>query len=52
MPWWSVAEPGIPPRTSFLLRLPSRLPRMPYQFARIPYFVVGWAMIAGVHSTV
>ena len=42
----------MPPRTSFELRLPSRLPRIPYQFARIPNFVVGCAMIAGVHSTV
>ena len=25
---------------------------MPYQFARMPNFVVGCAMIAGVHSTV
>ena len=27
-------------------------PRMPHQFARMPQAVVGWAMIAGVHSTV
>ena len=26
--------------------------RIPYQFARMPNFVVGCAMIAGVHSTV
>ena len=42
----------MPPSTSFVLRLPSRLPRIPYQFARMPNCVVGWAMIAGVHSTV
>ena len=42
----------MPPSTSFELRLPRRLPRIPYQFARIAYRVVGCAMIAGVHSTV
>ena len=44
----------MPLSTSFaeLPSLPSRSPRSPYQFARMPNFVVGWAMIAGVHSTV
>ena len=42
----------MPPSTSLRERLPSRLPRIPYQFARIAYCVVGWAMIPGVHSTV
>ena len=30
----------------------AALQGFPYQFARIAYLVVGWAMIAGVHSTV
>ena len=30
----------------------TRSPASPHQFARMAIFVVGWAMIAGVHSTV
>ena len=55
-PWWSVREPGMPERTSRSPKRPKRrrtpLPSSPYQVARIAFSVVGWPMIAGVHSTV
>jgi hypothetical protein len=46
----------MPRITSLPVRRPNRLskcsPRRPYQFVRIPSTVVGFAMIAGVQSTV
>ena len=55
-PYCSVGEPGMPLMTSLLLIRPNsrytRSPARPNQFARIAIFVVGWAMTAGVHSTV
>jgi hypothetical protein len=54
--WWSVAEPGIPLRISLPLIRPSRRwirsSARPNQFARNATLVVGWLMIAGVHSIV
>ena len=43
----STSLPPIRPK-----RLVTRSPTRPHQFAFMPSFVVGWAMIAGVHSTV
>ena len=52
----SPREPGMPLITSLSLRRPkrscSRSPARPHQFARMPIYVVGWLITAGVHSTV
>ena len=55
-PWWAVGEPGIPEIASLEEILPKRdrsfWPARPYQLACNPATAVGWAVTAGVHSTV
>jgi hypothetical protein len=53
---WSVSAPGMPLMTSLLLMRPHRFlafsPARPHQLTIMAFSLVGWAMIAGVHSTV
>ena len=55
-PWWSLGEPGMPLMTSLELMRPKRRfthsEASPHHCACIAVTVVGWAMIAGVQSTV
>ena len=55
-PWWSGGEPMMPLQMSSSPKRPRLVvifsPRRPHQLPRIATWIVGWATIAGVHSTV